>query len=206
MSSRNIHRTLALKTIALVAGLALLAGVAVAQDDSTPTGRHSRKYKAPPPTAHVEVLVLKPNGKPYENAAVVFHPVKDGHDDGNLEMKTDTDGKAILDLIPIGSTMSVQVIADGYATFGAQYDIPTDTKSIVVNLKRPVAQYSTYRDDNGGLAVPTPGVVEPPKLAPQPPPPTPGVLPITVPPSSTPAPPVQPAPSPAKDAPASAPQ
>lgn len=189
MLNRNIHRI-----FALMAGLALLAGMAAAQDSG---GRHGRKYKTPPPTAHVEVLVLKPNGKPLENAAVVFHPVKDGHDDGNLEMKTDTEGKAVLDLIPIGSTMSVQVIADGYATFGEQYDVPTNTKSIVIKLSRPVEQYSTYRD-NGQTAVQAPGVAEPPKPAAPAPPPTPGVLPITVPPA--------PAPAPAKDAPAPAPQ
>jgi len=164
-----------------MAGLALLAGVAAAQDSDT-GGRRMRKYKAPPPTAHIEVLVLKPNGKPVENAAVVFHPVKDGKDDGNLEMKTDPDGKAVLDLIPIGSTMTVQVIADGYATFGEEYDVPTDTKNIVITLQRPMEQYSTYRG-NGQAAVPNPGVVEPPRPEIKVEPPTPGVLPITVPPA-----------------------
>ena len=183
-----------------MAGLALLAGMAAAQDSGSGE-RRSRKYKHLPPTAHVEVLVLKPNGKPLENAAVVFHPVKDGKDDGNLELKTDPDGKAVLDLIPIGSTMSVQVIADGYATFGEVYDVPTDTKSIVITLQRPVEQYSIYRG-NGQAAVQTPGVLEPPASKTKPPvPPTPGVLPITVPPAAA-----QPAPSPSKDAPAPAPQ
>jgi len=161
---------------AVMAGLALLAGMAAAQD----TGKRARKYKALPPTAHIEVLVQKPNGKPLVNASVIFHPVKDGKDDGNLEMKTDTDGKAVIDVIEIGSTMRVQVIANGYASFGDDYDVPTDTKSILITMKRPVEQYSTYRD-NGQSAVTNPGVQElPPKTnaVPQ----TPGVLPITVPP------------------------
>jgi hypothetical protein len=196
MLNRTIHRSFACRIVFFLAVLALLAGVATAQDSDS-SMRRSRKYKAPPPTAHVEVLVLKPNGKPFENAAVVFHPVKDGKSDGNLEMKTDPDGKAVLDLIPIGSTMSVQVIANGYATFGQQYDVPTDTKSIVITLKRPVEQYSTYRDSNGDAAVPAPGVVEPPSAKTKSVPPTPGVLPITVPPA--------PAPAPSKDAPAPAP-
>jgi hypothetical protein len=181
MLNRNIHRT-----FAIVAGLALLAGMAAAQDSGTGE-RRARKYKPLPPTAHVEVLVLKPNGKPLENAAVVFHPEKDGKSDGNLEMKTDPDGKAILDLIPIGSTMSVQVIANGYATFGEEYDVPTDTKNIVITLQRPVEQYSIYRG-NGQTAVQTPGVMEPPAPKTKPVPPTPGVLPITVPPKTAPAP------------------
>jgi hypothetical protein len=168
MIRRNIHQA-----FALVVGLALLAGVAAAQA----TGRHMRKYKELPPTAHVEVVVLKPNGKPLTNVAVIFHPVKDGKFDGNLEMKTDDDGKAVLDLIPVGSEMNVQVIADGYATFGQEYEVPTDTKSIVITMQRPVEQYSTYRD-NGQTAVPAPGVMEPPKATTKPVPPTPGVLPI----------------------------
>ncbi len=159
----------------VMCGLALLAGMAAAQDSNS-GGRRTRKYKTLPPVAHVEVLVQKPNGKPLVNVAVIFHPVKDGKFDGNLEMKTDDDGKAVLDLIPVGSEMNVQVIADGYATFGQEYDVPTDTKNIVITMQRPVEQYSTYRD-NGQAAVPSPGVQElpkPVKVAPQ----TPGVLPI----------------------------
>lgn len=135
-----------------------------------------RKYKALPPTAHIEVLVQRPNGKPLANVAVIFHPVKDGKFDGNLEMKSDSDGRVVLDLIPVGSQMNVQVIANGYATFGQEYDVPTDTKNIVITMQRPVEQYSTYRD-NGQSAVPAPGLQELPKPA-KSTPPTPGVLPI----------------------------
>src|SRR5215469_4870657 len=66
-----------------------------------------RKYKAPPPTAHIEVEVLrKDNGKPIMNAAVVFNPFdQKGKDLGNLEVKTGPDGKAIINIIPVGSTV-----------------------------------------------------------------------------------------------------
>src|SRR5665213_3385153 len=81
-----------------------------------------RKYKAPPPTAHIEVQVVKKyNGKPIPNAAVVFNPSRDGKDLGNLELKTDPEGKAAIDVIPIGSTVRVQVIADGFSTFAEDY-------------------------------------------------------------------------------------
>jgi hypothetical protein len=176
MHNRKLNRI-----FATITGLALLAGLAAAQD----TGKRGRKYKALPATAHIEVLVQKPNGKPLMNAAVIFHPVKDGRDEGNLEMKTDSDGKAVIEVIQIGSQMRVQVIANGYATFGDDYDIPTDTKNIVITMKRPVDQYSTY-GENGQRTTTTPGVQELPpkaKAVPQ----TPGVLPITVPPQTAPA-------------------
>jgi hypothetical protein len=168
---------------AVLAGVALVAGMAAAQD--APTVKRGRKYKSPPVTAHIEVLVQKVNGKPIMNAAVIFHPVKDGKDDGNLEMKTDPDGKAVIDVIPVGSTMRVQVIANGYASFGEDYDVPTDSKNIVITMKRPVEQFSTYRDSNGQAAQQTPGVQEPVRPTNTYKPPTPGVLPISPEPNKT---------------------
>ena len=65
-------------------GALSLALAATAQDT-----RHGRKYKAPPVTSHLEVLVLRDsNGKVVENAGVIFHPTKDGIDEGNLEVKS----------------------------------------------------------------------------------------------------------------------
>jgi len=62
--------------IVVVAGFGLVASslVASGQDD---TSKRGRKYKSPPPTARIEVTILKDiNGKPIENAAVVFHPME----------------------------------------------------------------------------------------------------------------------------------
>ena len=102
----------------------------------------------PPPTAQVSVAVIKDtNGKPIENAAVVFH-LSGEEGKGNMEMKTNEEGKAIIDVIPIGDTMRLQIIADGFQTFGQDYKIDTDTKDITVRLKRPQQQYSTYAPCN----------------------------------------------------------
>src|ERR1700745_963124 len=85
---------------------------AIAQDAPV---KHGRKYKAPPATSHIEVTVLKKiNGKPIPNAAVIFNSNLNGQDQGNLEVKTDPDGKATIDVIPTGSTVRVQVIATGF--------------------------------------------------------------------------------------------
>jgi len=78
------------------------------------------------------------------------------------------------------------VIANGYASFGDDYEVPGDTKSIVIAMKRPVEQYSTYTDSNGHQAVSTPGVQEPAQHTAKPVPQTPGVIPITVEPKTAP--------------------
>jgi len=119
-----------------------------AQDsDSTNRGR---KYKAPPPTSHVVVTVVRAtNGKPIEDAAVIFHPLVDGRDNGNMELKTNEDGKTSIDLLVTGSNVRVQIIADGFQTYGNDYKIDKDTMAIDVKLKRPVAQYSVYKQSEG---------------------------------------------------------
>ncbi len=107
--------------------------------------RRGRKYTPPPPTSNITVTVVKAaNGKPVENAAVVFHPMKNGKDEGGLELKTNEDGKVSIDVIPIGDTVRLQIIATGYQTFGEDYPITTGSKEITVRLKPPDRQYSIY--------------------------------------------------------------
>jgi cell division septation protein DedD len=147
--------------LGLAVCVALLPCRAWAQNDEKPE-KHGRKYKAPPETAHIEVTVIKGfNKKPIPNAAVVFHPVKDGVDEGNLEVKTDPDGKAIIDVIPIGSQVRVQVIAGGFATYAEDFDITGASKEILVTMIRPQAQISAYVDTEGKPATIAPGVQEP---------------------------------------------
>jgi hypothetical protein len=127
--------------ITLSALVLLTMSLSVHAQDSDARGR---KYKAPPPTAHVSVAVVKDaNGKPIENAAVVFH-LSGEEGKGNMEMKTNEEGKAIIDVVPIGDTVRLQVIANGFQTFGQDYKVDTETKDITVRLKRPQQQYSTY--------------------------------------------------------------
>jgi hypothetical protein len=142
--------------------LALVPRPLHAQDDgsSKEEGRHGRKYKAPPETSEIEVTVLRGfNKKPIMNAAVVFHPVDaDGKDEGFLEMKTDPDGKAKIDVIPTGSSVRVQVIATGYATYAEDYKISEPLRKITIDMQRPHAQVSTYVDESGKPSSIKPGV------------------------------------------------
>ena len=147
------------RVFALLSVVILGFGVAHAQDTSQ---RRGRKYKVPEDTSHITVIVLKgQNGKPVLNAAVVFHPVKNGKDEGNLEVKTNDDGKAIIDVIPTGSTVGVQVIADGYATFAGEYTVNEAEREIEVKMVRPRAQISTYQDNSGKASERVVGVQEP---------------------------------------------
>lgn len=133
-----------------------------------------RKYKAPPPTSHIEVLVTKKyNGKPIAHAGVVFNPSKDGKDLGSLEVQTDPDGKAVIDIIPTGSTVRVQVIADGFSTFGQDYLIDQSSKEIAISMLRPQAQISAYEDNSGKTSQRKAGVQEPIRPTPVTPPATP---------------------------------
>ena len=132
---------------------------ALAQDSSQKRGR---KYKSPPATSHIEVTVLKKfNGKPIMNAAVVFQSTLNGKDEGNLEVKTDPDGKATIDVIPTGSTVRVQVIATGFATYAEDYLVKEPSRQISVEMLRPQEQISSYEDNQGKASSRKPGVQEP---------------------------------------------
>jgi len=105
--------------------------------------KRGRKYKAPPATAKIEVTVLKDfNGKPIENAAVIFHGISDS---GNMELKSDEDGRALIDVLPIGDTVRLQIIAKGYQTYGGDYKIENNEIAIEIRMKRPGEQYSIYK-------------------------------------------------------------
>jgi hypothetical protein len=145
--------------------LLLASPVTLRAQDESPA-KHGRKYKAPPDTSHIEVVVTKhSNGKPIVNAAVVFNPTKDGKDEGNLEVKTDPDGKAIIDVIPTGSTVRIQIIAQGYATFADDYVITEPSRQIAVAMLRPQEQISTYENNKGKASSRPVGVQEPAKSA-----------------------------------------
>ncbi len=113
----------------------LLASLALAQDD----------------LAMLNFLVVRDyNGKPIRNASVVMHPVqKNGkQSNGGLQVKTDAEGKASFDGAPYGK-LRVQVLAPGFQTFGADYDIDKPTLEITVKMKRPARQYSIYEEHPG---------------------------------------------------------
>ncbi|HZR55290.1 MAG TPA: carboxypeptidase-like regulatory domain-containing protein [Terriglobales bacterium] len=106
------------------------------------------------PESLVSFVVIKDyNGKPIHNAGVVMHPVNDKgkQERGGLELKTDVDGKASFDGIPYGK-LRIQVLAQGFQTYGKDYDVNQPTMEITVKMKRPSGQYSIYEDHPGDKA------------------------------------------------------
>jgi hypothetical protein len=123
--------------------LALCALQAGAQDNNS---RRGRKFKAPPPSSRIEVTVVRDaNGKPIEHAAVIFHPIEGERDKGVMELKTNQDGKAVIDVIPIGDTVRLQIIAKGFQTYGEDFANDKDSITMEIRMKRPGEQYSIYK-------------------------------------------------------------
>lgn len=125
----------------MVAGvvLAMLAatGVAVGQKDQDTE-----------PTSWLYFTVVKEdNGKPIRNAAVILHAVntKGKQERGDMELKTNPEGKTDVDGIPYGM-LRVQIIASGFQTYGEDFDIEKSKTEITIKLKRPQTQYSIYDD------------------------------------------------------------
>ena len=148
-----MFRRLSLPFCAVLVSFCLIAGclnVRAQEDDS----HHGRKYKVPPAASRIEVTVVRDyNGKPIADAHVIFHPIEGDKDKGALELKTNEDGKALIEVIPVGDTVTLQVIAHGFQTYGQIYKIDKLSMSMEVRLSRPAAQYSVYKNstpDAGG--------------------------------------------------------
>src|ERR1700726_5313142 len=118
-------------TVAIVLGL----GIAWAQDDEGPMS--SLRF----------VVVRDSDGKPVRNAEVVLHPVKrkGKQAKGEMELKTDAEGRTNIDGIPYGPLRG-QGLAPHFQTFGEDYEINKVEMEITVKMKRPGGQYSIYEN------------------------------------------------------------
>jgi hypothetical protein len=103
------------------------------------------------PQSTLNFVVLKDdNGKPVRNAAVVLHPVGQHgkQSKGGFELKTDNEGQTHFDGIPYGN-LRVQVIANGFQTYGSDFNVNQADQVITIRLKRPQGQYSIYEKHDG---------------------------------------------------------
>lgn len=105
--------------------------------------------KAEDKTSELKFVVLRDyNGKPVRNASVILHPIdKEGKQRGGYQLKTDPEGKTGFDGVPYG-TLRIQVLAQGFQTYGQDFDINQPTTNVTIKLKRPGDQYSIYDDKN----------------------------------------------------------
>ena len=140
-----MHYRSLLRLSIIVAVFALIVSTLAASAQQGPAKR-GRKFKMPPPTGRIEVTVLRDSsGKPIVNASVIFHPMEGERDRGNMELKTNEDGKTIIDVLPIGGTVRMQIIAKGFQTFGDDFVVDKDDMAIEIRMKRPGEQYSIYK-------------------------------------------------------------
>ena len=99
------------------------------------------------PLSVVSFTVIKDyNGKPLRNASVILHPVdKNGKQKSTgAQLKTDANGKTSYPGLPYGK-VRVQVIAQGFQTYGEDFDINQSKHDIEIKMKRPQEQYSIYK-------------------------------------------------------------
>lgn len=104
-----------------------------------------------PPMTQLRVEVKNIHDKPVERASVIVRFVK-GRSVKKFgkkirrswEMKTNQDGVAKIPPLPQG-TVTVQVIAKGYQTYGERFEVDEEEKTIVVKLNPPQSQYSAHQ-------------------------------------------------------------
>lgn len=96
------------------------------------------------------IEVKNKSGKPVDHASVVVKFVK-GHSVVKLgrkirtewQLQTNEEGIARIPPIPQG-TIRVQVIAKNYQTFGEDFDVDEEQKTLEIALNPPQAQYSAH--------------------------------------------------------------
>jgi hypothetical protein len=118
----------------LAAGLPLFA-----QDDSRPP-------KNPGPTSISRITVEVTGGdanKPIENASVYLKTVEERRikdKKTEISVKTNQEGIAHLPDVALGRVL-IQVVADGWKTYGHWYDITDPRQTITIHLDRPPKWY-----------------------------------------------------------------
>ena len=126
-------------TLSLLAALPLSLAAQQTQD---PPSRG--KQQRPDAANRLRIEVSGGEGeKPVENASVYVkyvetHVLKDKKFE--LNVKTNGDGVAHVPEAPLGRVL-IQVIADGWKTYGRWYDVTDSRQTIKVHLERPPKWY-----------------------------------------------------------------
>jgi uncharacterized GH25 family protein len=102
------------------------------------------------PMTTLTISVKNTAGKPVEGASVIVRFIK-GHSIVKLgkgtrkewELHTNQEGIAKIPPIPQG-TILIQVNAKNYQTFGDNFDVDEERKTIEIKLNPPQAQYSAH--------------------------------------------------------------
>ena len=106
---------------------------------------------ADPPMTRLRIEVATLGGKPIERASVIVRFIE-GRSVAKLgkrirtswETRTSSEGVAKVPAIPQGKIL-IQVIAKGYQTFGQQFEVEEEEKTIEIKLNPPQPQYSPHQ-------------------------------------------------------------
>jgi hypothetical protein len=123
---------------------AMLAAPALlfAQQDQQPL---TKKQQAPSPENRITIIVTGGDSeKPVENASVYVKTVEEHtvlkNKKFEVNVKTNQSGIAHVPDAPLGRLL-IQVVADGWKTYGHWYDITEAKQTIKVHLDRPPKWY-----------------------------------------------------------------
>lgn len=125
----------------LVVALASTATV-LGRQDQPPL---SKKQQAPSPENRITIIVTGGDAeKPVENASVYVKTVEEHavlkNKKFEVNVKTNQSGVAHVPDAPLGRVL-VQVIAEGWKTYGHWYDITDPKQTIKIRLDRPPKWY-----------------------------------------------------------------
>ena len=126
---------------AISIGLALLAPVTVGGQEQTPPANKTTLDQ----TSRITIEVSGGDkSAPIENASVYIKYVEERKVKSNktveLNVKTNRDGTAHVPDAPLGRAL-VQVVADGWKTYGRWYDVTDAKQTIKIHLDRPPKWY-----------------------------------------------------------------
>ena len=100
------------------------------------------------PTTLTVHVVSAVSGKPIDRASVIVR-FREGLGvnlkkiQTSWETKTNQDGNVTLPTMPQGK-VEIQIIASNYQTFGDNFDVDEEQKTVEIKLKPPQAQYSAH--------------------------------------------------------------
>ncbi len=129
----------------LFALLVLLACSFPVRAQENPPPPPPPKNTAPSPANRLTVEVTGGDGnKPVENASIYLktveqHTIKKDKT-SEVNVKTNQEGVAHIPDIPLGRIL-IQVVADGWKTYGHWYDITDPKQTIQIHLDRPPKWY-----------------------------------------------------------------
>ena len=125
----------------LVVALASTVTVFARQDQPAP----NKKQQAPSPENRITIIVTAGDAeKPVENASVYVKTEEEHavlkNKKFEVNVKTNQSGVAHVPDAPLGRVL-VQVIAEGWKTYGHWYDITDPKQTIKIHLDRPPKWY-----------------------------------------------------------------